>query len=51
MRNDFTNTILRNDESAKNKIEISVLVNENVYFKNKSLQHINRILIALGFLR
>jgi hypothetical protein len=36
MRNDFTNTILRNDEAAKDKIEVSVLVNENVYFKNKS---------------
>lgn len=50
MKNDFANTILRNDESSKNKIEVSILVNENIYFMNKSSEHIKRILVALGFL-
>lgn len=39
-QNDFANTVLKNDETAKDKIELQVLIRESVYFKAKSLPQV-----------
>jgi hypothetical protein len=49
-KNDISNTILKNDEEARDKIELGVLLKESVYFKEKSLPQIERILHGLGFI-
>lgn len=46
-QNDFMNTILKNDETAKDKIELQVLISESVYFRAKSQPQVERILSSL----
>ena len=48
LKNDFSNTILKNDETAKDKIELSVLMRECVYFKEKSLPQIYQLLYVVS---
>lgn len=50
LKNDFTNTILKNDETAKDKIELAILIKESVYYQQKSLPQIERILSGLDFI-
>lgn len=50
LKNDFTNTILKNDETARDKIEIAVLIKESIYFQQKSLPQIERILCGLDMI-